>query len=64
MIEIKDLFKKLEKLENLNSSESDFLVDSIFKKKIEDSAIGSILTFLKLKSESFEEIFSFQNYLK
>ena len=33
MIEIKDLFKKLEKLENLNSSESDFLVDSIFKKK-------------------------------
>ena len=64
MIETKDIFKKLEKMENLNSYESDFLVDLIFKKKIEDTVIGSILTFLRIKSESFEEIFSFQNYLR
>ena len=55
--------KLLEKI-NLSYSETNFLVRKIFNKEIDEVCLSSILTFLYIKGESYEEIKSFVSFLK
>ena len=64
MENLKEIFENLIKKKNLNLNQSKKLVNSIINNKINDIEISSILTLLNTKQESFEEIFSFVEYLK
>lgn len=63
-IDLEYIFKKLLKKEDLNSSDSQFLVKTIFNEQIDNVELSSILTLLNIKNESFEEIFAFAKHLK
>ena len=61
---MKQIFDNLIEEKDLSYSEASFLVESIFKSKISNIQLSSILTLLHKKKESFNEIYAFTNYLK
>ena len=64
MYQIKEIFKKLIHKENLTIKQSSEIFEKIINKNIDPIQISSLLTFLFLKGESFEEIIGAVNVLK
>ena len=61
---MKTIFNNLLNEKDLSLSEASLLVESIFNSNISNVQLSSILTLLHKKTESFNEIYAFTNYLK
>ena len=64
MIQTQSIIKKLKNQIDLTANESDYLANYIINGKFDSNQIASFLTFLYIKGESYQEIYSFISLLK
>ena len=64
MIQTQPIIKKLKNQIDLTANESDYLANYIINGKFDSNQIASFLTFLYIKGESYQEIYSFISLLK